>query len=402
MIYTRVCVKKKEEITIMKFSFSSPFRGNEKNFTFMKFREKKVEKNREGAEQNRTNTLLSLSLTLVSLLRVLNRTTTIYNIINMSFSSALLNQYQQQYHAISDRRRRHPSSSSLNHPSMKKKKKNEKKELYSSSCMRQRSGASCCSSSMASNSSSSSLCFVSEDEEIDDDDGGNENRYATTRRRTAVLGAAAAAAAAVITMTPFTENAEAAVTSFVPKTATRAKTSLQNVVELTPENFKEYVSADAENPTPNVFVEFYAPWCPFCQKLEPIWNELPNELRKYGNETTIARMNVDKYTDYARAYGVSGFPTLMLFEAGKPVGAKTGLIDMQTALKYAGVSKAKLGFAAGPEKALDKVLTKDQVENARKELDIVRKEVSSGLAGESRDKALTALNVVDGVFVSQL
>ena len=322
----------------------------------------------------------------------------------MSFSSALLNQYQQQHYAISDRHRRHPSSSSsLNHPSMKKKQKNEKKELYSSSCMRQRSGASCCSSSMASNSSSSSsLCFASEDEERDDDDGGNENRYATTRRRTAVLGAAAAAAAAVITMTPFTENAEAAVTSFVPKTATRAKTSLQNVVELTPENFKEYVSADAENPTPNVFVEFYAPWCPFCQKLEPIWNELPNELRKYGNETTIARMNVDKYTDYARAYGVSGFPTLMLFEAGKPVGAKTGLIDMQTALKYAGVSKAKLGFAAGPEKALDKVLTKDQVENARKELDIVRKEVSSGLAGESRDKALTALNVVDGVFVSQL
>jgi len=287
-----------------------------------------------------------------------------------------------------------------------KKKKNKKKELYYSSSvrMRQRSGASCCSSSMSSKSSSSSLCFVSEDEEIDDDsdDCGAENKYATSRRRTAVLGAAAAAAAAVITMTPFTENAEAAVTSFVPKTATRAKTSLQNVVELTPENFKEYVSADAENPTPNVFVEFYAPWCPFCQKLEPIWNELPNELRKYGNETTIARMNVDKYTDYARAYGVSGFPTLMLFEAGKPVGAKTGLIDMQTALKYAGVSKAKLGFAAGPDKALDKVLTKDQVENARKELDIVRKEVSSGLAGESRDKALTALNVVDGVFVSQL
>ena len=314
----------------------------------------------------------------------------------MSFSSALNNQYQQQqqYYVISDRHH-HPSLNSSALSSMKKKK-NKKKELYYSSCVRtgQRSGASCCSSSMSSKSSSSSLCFVSED----DDDGGE--KYATTRRRTAVLGAAAAAA--VITMTPFTENAEAAVTSFVPKTATRAKTSLQNVVELTPENFKEYVSADAENPTPNVFVEFYAPWCPFCQKLEPIWNELPNELRKYGNETTIARMNVDKYTDYARAYGVSGFPTLMLFEAGKPVGAKTGLIDMQTALKYAGVSKAKLGFAAGPDKALDKVLTKDQVENARKELDIVRKEVSSGLAGESRDKALTALNVVDGVFVSQL
>ena len=392
--------QKKEEFTSNSFLFlSSPFlvfAGTKKKIHFMKFCEKKVEKKTEK-EQNTQELSLALPYS-ISLLRV-NRTTTIHIYLNMSFSSALLNQYQQQYYAISDRYHRHPSSSSL---SSTKKKKNKKKELYYSSSvkMRQRSGASCCSSK--SSSSSSSLCFVSEDEEIDDDDDDDDgagNKYATTRRRTAVLGAAAAA---VITVTPFTENAEAAVTSFVPKTATRAKTSLQNVVELTPENFKEYVSADAENPTPNVFVEFYAPWCPFCQKLEPIWNELPNELRKYGNETTIARMNVDKYTDYARAYGVSGFPTLMLFEAGKPVGAKTGLIDMQTALKYAGVSKAKLGFAAGPDKALDKVLTKDQVENARKELDIVRKEVSSGLAGESRDKALTALNVVDGVFVSQL
>ena len=390
--------QKKEEFTSNSFLFlSSPFlvfAGTKKKIHFMKFCEKKVEKKTEK-EQNTQE--LSLALPYIISLRRVSRTTTIHIYLNMSFSSALLNQYQQQYYAISDRHHRHPSSSSL---SSTKKKKNKKKELYYSSSvkMRQRSGASCCSSK---SSSSSSLCFVSEDEEIDDDDDDDDgagNKYATTRRRTAVLGAAAA----VITMTPFTENAEAAVTSFVPKTATRAKTSLQNVVELTPENFKEYVSADAENPTPNVFVEFYAPWCPFCQKLEPIWNELPNELRKYGNETTIARMNVDKYTDYARAYGVSGFPTLMLFEAGKPVGAKTGLIDMQTALKYAGVSKAKLGFAAGPDKALDKVLTKDQVENARKELDIVRKEVSSGLAGESRDKALTALNVVDGVFVSQL
>tara|TARA_B000000441_G_C21748775_1_gene360094 strand:- start:2512 stop:3153 length:642 start_codon:yes stop_codon:yes gene_type:complete len=213
-----------------------------------------------------------------------------------------------------------------------------------------------------------------------------------------MLGAVTMATAAAAMMeTP--RRAEAAMTSSVPKTA---KKSLRNVVELTPENFKDYISADAKKPTSNVFVEFYAPWCPFCQKLEPIWNELPNELRKYGNETTVARMNVDKYTDYARAYGVSGFPTLMLFEAGKPVGAKTGLIDMQTALKYAGVSQEKLGLFAGPNKALDIVLTKDQVENARKELDVVRKEVSSGLVGESRDKALSALNVVDGVFVSQL
>ena len=69
-----VCVKKKEEITIIVFflfpfsrgKFFLVFFAGTKKISFMKFREKKVEKNREGAEQNRTKTLLSLSLTLVS------------------------------------------------------------------------------------------------------------------------------------------------------------------------------------------------------------------------------------------------------------------------------------------------------------------------------------------------
>ena len=248
----------------------------------------------------------------------------------------------------------------------------------------------------------------------------------STTRRKAMMKIALTSATALATTVNINSNndddsnnnneAHAFDFSFVPKTgSTRANKSLQNVIELTPENFKDYINTTQTTTTKdnsnnavvaeNVFVEFYAPWCPFCQKLEPIWNDLPSELRKYGNETTIARMNVDKYTEYARAYGVSGFPTLMLFESGKPVGAKTGLIDMQTALKYAGVSQTKLGLlsSVGPEKALDKVLSKDEVENARKELGIVRKEIFNGmLEGDSREKALSALNTVDQVFVSQL
>ena len=156
--------------------------------------------------------------------------------------------------------------------------------------------------------------------------------------------------------------------SFVPKTgSTRANKSLQNVIELTPENFKDYINTTQTTTTKdnsnnavvaeNVFVEFYAPWCPFCQKLEPIWNDLPSELRKYGNETTIARMNVDKYTEYARAYGVSGFPTLMLFESGKPVGAKTGLIDMDKILTghSAADRKQRSDIAEGVEDILQTI-----------------------------------------------
>ena len=50
-----------------------------------------------------------------------------------------------------------------------------------------------------------------------------------------------ATAAAAMMETP--RRAEAAMTSSVPKTA---KKSLRNVVELTPENFKDYISADAK------------------------------------------------------------------------------------------------------------------------------------------------------------
>ena len=74
-------------------------------------------------------------------------------------------------------------------------------------------------------------------------------------------------------------------------------------------------------------MEFYAPWCPFCQRLEPIWNELPNRLKEKGVDTKIARMNVDTYVDYGERFGVTGFPTLMLFKNGNVDATKVGALS---------------------------------------------------------------------------
>ena len=146
-----------------------------------------------------------------------------------------------------------------------------------------------------------------------------------------------------------------------------------------------------------MFVEFYAPWCPYCKRLEPIWEELPEKLEEAGSKTRVARMNVDAYADYASAYAVTGFPTLMLFENGRPVGAKTGLVDMTTAMKYAGVRDEGVLAKFAPEKKLDKILSGAQVEYVQGELGEVRKELGGIRDPASRARALEALQQVESI-----
>ena len=173
----------------------------------------------------------------------------------------------------------------------------------------------------------------------------------------------------------------------------RAARGGDGVVELTPENFEREVTRREGA----VFVEFYAPWCPYCKRLEPIWEELPEKLEEAGSKTRVARMNVDAYADYASAYAVTGFPTLMLFENGRPVGAKTGLVDMTTAMKYAGVRDEGVLAKFAPEKKLDKILSGAQVEYVQGELGEVRKELGGIQDPASRARALEALQQVESI-----
>ena len=201
-----------------------------------------------------------------------------------------------------------------------------------------------------------------------------ETRSWETRRREAI-------AASVIGVTAFMSAGSNA----------RART--ESVLELTPENFEREVT----NSTRPVFIEFYAPWCPYCKRLEPIWEELPSKLEQAGSKTRVVRMNVDTYTDYASAYAITGFPTLMLFENGRPVGAKQGLVDMTTAMKYAGVRDEGVLAQFVPEKKLDKILSGAQVEYVQGELGEIRKELG-GLDSDSRARALAALQQVESII----
>jgi len=97
------------------------------------------------------------------------------------------------------------------------------------------------------------------------------------------------------------------------------------VLELFPGTWDEAIGQNRQT-----FVEFYAPWCPYCKRLEPIWSDLAEEMKKSKSTVQIARLNADKYADFMPRYDVSGFPTLILFQRGRPTNLYKGGVDLDS------------------------------------------------------------------------
>jgi len=73
-----------------------------------------------------------------------------------------------------------------------------------------------------------------------------------------------------------------------------------------------------------VVVDFWHEQCPWCIRLEPIYNEVSEE---YGNKVKFAKLNVlasNENRQIAVKYGIMGTPTLVFFCDGRPVETVTG------------------------------------------------------------------------------
>lgn len=87
------------------------------------------------------------------------------------------------------------------------------------------------------------------------------------------------------------------------------------VIVLTNENFEHQTQASTGQTTGKWFVEFYAPWCGHCVKLEPIWKDLAADLAQNHAEQGILLAKVDATVnrEIAKRFQIRSYPTLKYF-----------------------------------------------------------------------------------------
>jgi thioredoxin 1 len=76
-----------------------------------------------------------------------------------------------------------------------------------------------------------------------------------------------------------------------------------------------------------VLVDFSAPWCGPCRRMEP---ELEAAALELGSTATILKVNVDEAPEVSIRYGVQGIPNLTFFKNGKVVDTIVGLVPKAT------------------------------------------------------------------------
>lgn len=76
--------------------------------------------------------------------------------------------------------------------------------------------------------------------------------------------------------------------------------------------------------TPVVMVEFFASWCPHCQRMMPVVEQVKELL---GGVVDVYQFDIDENEEAAKAEDVNGIPTFIVYKNGKEVWRQSGEID---------------------------------------------------------------------------
>ncbi len=78
-----------------------------------------------------------------------------------------------------------------------------------------------------------------------------------------------------------------------------------------------------------MLVEFFASWCPHCQKMMPVVEQLRELLQ---GQADVVQLNVDIDTEAADQAGVKGIPLFIIYKDGKEQWRQSGEMDGQVLL----------------------------------------------------------------------
>lgn len=90
--------------------------------------------------------------------------------------------------------------------------------------------------------------------------------------------------------------------------------------------FKDVIQQSEEA----VLVDFYADWCGPCQTMNPVLEEVADEL---SGKVKILKVNIDKNQQAALSFAVRSVPHFILFKKGKILWRKGGVITKRQLLQ---------------------------------------------------------------------
>jgi thioredoxin len=80
------------------------------------------------------------------------------------------------------------------------------------------------------------------------------------------------------------------------------------------------------NSASTVLIDFGAKWCPPCKKMEPVLDELLNEL---NGKFTLQKVDGGVHTDIMQQLEVEELPTFIVYQNGREVWRKQGLVSLE-------------------------------------------------------------------------
>ena len=115
-----------------------------------------------------------------------------------------------------------------------------------------------------------------------------------------------------------------------PKKADETPRENSDVLILTSKTFDEELKKNKF-----MMVKFYAPWCGHCRHLAPIWEDFATAAKKDAKPYRVAKLNADAEREFARKFGIRGYPTVMFVQEGKEPVKFTGARTVEEFTKFA-------------------------------------------------------------------